>query len=79
MREVEAAYYNLERIPITDRRVMESAARIRRVLPDLLDSIILSTALHHCEGIATIDRRIAEAYKEEDIRSINPDLKLMQL
>ncbi|MEM3070209.1 MAG: PIN domain-containing protein [Candidatus Bathyarchaeia archaeon] len=76
---VEAAYYNLERIPITDRRVMESAARIRRVLPDLLDSIILSTALHHCEGIATIDRRIVEAFKEEDIRSINPDLKLMQL
>ncbi|MBS7638358.1 hypothetical protein KEJ49_05695 [Candidatus Bathyarchaeota archaeon] len=58
---------------------MESAAGISRVLHDFLDSIILLMALHHCEEIAILDRRTVDAYKEEDIRSINPDLKVIQL
>jgi len=76
---VEAAYYSLEKIPMADRRVMESAAKIRRVLDDLLDSIILSTALHYGEGIATLDKRIEKAYEEKNVRSINPNLKVTKL
>ena len=76
---VEAAYYSLEKIPVADRRVMESAAEIRRVLDDLLDSIILSTALHYGEGIATLDKRIEKAYEEKNVRSINPNLKVTKL
>lgn len=58
---------------------MESAAKIRRVLDDLLDSIILSTALHYGEGIATLDKRIEKAYEEKNVRSINPTLKVTKL
>jgi PIN domain nuclease of toxin-antitoxin system len=77
---VESISHFLEVLPLVDPDVLRNANTLYRlILDDLIDSIILATALKFSEALATLDPMIAEAYERPEVRSLNPHLRITKL
>ena len=77
---VEAANHDLKTIPFATRRIMETAMEANLVTGDIIDAMILATALHHADAISTIDPKITEAYAiSQQLKQLNPNLKIYPL
>lgn len=76
---VEATHHSLERIPLVERQIMKTAAQATKETEDLIDAIILATALHHAEALATLDPKMIEAYENPELKKINPNLQIIKI
>ncbi len=76
---VDAVAHGLEAKALSDPQVMRVTIKARQVLDDLLDAIVLSTALMYTDGLATLDKRIEDAYRADFIKTLNPELRIGQL
>ena len=77
---IESLYHSLEVLPLVEPDVLKYANLIyRHGLKDIIDSIILASALRFSEGLATLDQGIRKAYEGGVIRRLNPNLKILKL
>lgn len=76
---VESTSHLLKTISMTSRAIMRDAYLIRQHTRDLIDAIILATAINNADALATLDDKIVEAYQEPEIKSKNPTLKILKI
>ena len=71
------------RVPLHDSLVLMTAFRLRGMLSDFVDCLILSSAIHQSDLMVTEDTDIQKASKEkafqEVIEKINPKFKIQKL
>jgi len=72
----------INKIPIHDDKVLSQAIRLRKVLGDCIDCIILSTALNYADALVTEDEDVFEAVKTKDyeelVQKVNPKFTVMR-
>ena len=72
----------INKIPIHDDKVLSQAIRLRKVLGDFIDCIILSTALNYADALVTEDEDVFEAVKTKDyeelVQKVNPKFTVMR-
>jgi len=76
-RGISAIMYNdaIETIPIHDTTILLTAFKLRNMLNDFIDCLILSTAINHSEGIITEDNEIQRLKKNSELKNLVADLK----
>jgi predicted nucleic acid-binding protein len=84
-RGVRAIVYD-ERItvvPMHDSSVLLMAFKLRRMLSDFIDCLILSTAINYCDAVVTEDKDIQELKRKKEFNgltaTINPKFKIQTL
>ncbi len=81
-RGIRAIVYNeeIETIPMVDTEVLLTAFKLRRMLNDFIDCLILSAALNRCDILLTQDQDIQELKKNKEFNelcmTINPKFKI---
>ena len=67
----------ISKVPIYDTDVMLTAIKLRRVLTDFIDCIILSSAIHYADTLITEDEDIHDQITSNEIRKliqeVNPE------
>jgi len=79
MEGVESISHVLQTIPMTSRAIMRDAYLIWQHTRDLIDAIILATAINNADALATLDDKMIEAYQEPEIKNKNPTLKILKI
>ena len=73
----------IARIPIHDSSVLLTAFKLRRMLSDFIDCLILSSAINRSDVIVTEDEDIQNLKKRRDfqalVETINPKFKIQTL
>ncbi len=81
-RGIRAIVYKeeIETIPMVDTEVLLTAFKLRRMLNDFIDCLILSAALNRCDILLTQDQDIQELKKNKEFNelcmTINPKFKI---
>ena len=81
---VRALVYDerIGKIPVYNDKVLSQAIKLRKILGDFIDCIILSTALNYADALITEDEDIFEAVRtkdyEEVFRKVNPKFTVMR-
>ena len=81
-RGIRAIIYNetIETIPIYDSALLLTAFKLRSILDDFIDCLILSAAINRCDILLTQDQDIQELKKSKEFNelctSINPEFKI---
>ena len=84
-RGISAIIYNddIETIPMHDTTILQTAFKLRNILNDFIDCLILSTALNNSEAIITEDNEIQSLKKNSDfhnlVAALNPGFKILKL
>ena len=84
-RGIRAIVYDdkIERIPIHDSSVLITAFKLRRMLSDFIDCLILSSAINRNDILVTEDEDIHDLRKngafQELLQTINPEFKIQTL
>jgi hypothetical protein len=84
-RGINAIIYNddIETIPMHDTTILQTAFKIRNMLNDFIDCLILSTALNNSEAIITEDNEIQSLKKNSEfhnlVADLNPGFKILKL
>ena len=85
IRGVNAIVYGEEfkKVPFNETKVMELSFKVRKLLTDYVDCIILSSAIANCEVLITEDEDILMLRKNRELLRIleemNPDFKILSL
>ena len=70
-------------VPMHDRSVLLMAFKLRRMLSDFIDCLILSSAMNYCDAIVTEDKDIQELKKKKEfngiVAAVNPKFKIQTL
>jgi PIN domain nuclease of toxin-antitoxin system len=70
-------------IPIHDTETLLSAFKLRSILSDFIDCLILSSAVSQCEALITEDKEIQNLKKNKEFNEIitttNPEFKIQTL
>lgn len=70
-------------VPMHDSSVLLMAFKLRRMLSDFIDCLILSSAINHCDAVVTEDKDIQELKKNKEFNAIvavvNPKFKIQTL
>ena len=73
----------IERIPVHDSSVLLTAFKLRRMLNDFIDCLILSSAINQCDSLVTEDGDIHDLNEkrefQEILQIINPHFKIQTL
>jgi predicted nucleic acid-binding protein len=81
-RGIRAIVYNetIETIPIHDSALLLTAFKLRSMLNDFIDCLVLSAAITRCEILLTEDEDIQELKKNKEFNelrvTINPEFKI---
>ena len=71
------------KIPTYYTSVLHTAFTLRRTLNDLIDCLILSSAVNKCDGLVTEDDRIHDlegrTFFQEIIKTINPEFEVHKI
>jgi len=84
-RGIRAIVYDdrIERIPVHDSSVLLTAFKLRRMLNDFIDCLILSSAINQCDSLVTEDGDIHDLNEkrefQEILQIINPHFKIQTL
>lgn len=84
-RGINAIIYNdtIETIPIHDTTILQTSFKLRNMLNDFIDCLILSTAMNHSEAVITEDNEIQSLKKNLEfhnlIADLNPGFKILKL
>jgi len=84
-RGISALIYNddIETIPMHDATILQTAFKLRNMLNDFIDCLILSTAMNRSEAIITEDNEIQSLKKNTQfhnlISDLNPGFKILKL
>ena len=85
VRGIRAIMYNeeIEIIPNYESRILLTAFKLRNVLTDFIDCLILSTAVNGCEVLVTEDNDIKNLRRKSELdellKAINPEFKIQTL
>lgn len=73
----------IETIPIHDDRLLLTSFKLKNVLADFIDCLILSSAINNCDALVTEDNEIHNLKKNrkihEYIETTNPSFKIQTL
>jgi PIN domain nuclease of toxin-antitoxin system len=84
-RGISAIVYNdaIETIPMHDTTILQTAFKLRSMLNDFIDCLILSSAISHSEAIITEDNEIQNLKKSTQfhnlVADLNPGFKILKL
>ncbi len=84
-RGINAIIYNddVEPIPIQDTTILQTAFKLRNMLNDFIDCLILSSAINNSEAIITEDNEIQNLKKNTQfhnlVADLNPGFKILKL
>ena len=84
-RGLNAIIYNddIETIPMHDTTILQTAFKLRNMLNDFIDCLILSSAMNNSEAIITEDNEIQSLKKNTQfqnlIADLNPGFKIIKL
>lgn len=73
----------IEKVPVYGLEILLIAFKLRRLLNDFIDCLILSTAINNCDVLITEDREIVAQKKNKEYLSIvlaaNPKFRIQNL
>ena len=73
----------IETISIHDRQTLFTAFKLRSILHDFIDCLILSSAINQCDTLITEDNDIQELKKNKELNELltttNPEFKIQKL
>jgi len=73
----------VESIPIHDRQILFTSFKLRSILHDFIDCLILSSAINQCDALITEDNDIQELKKNKELNGLlsttNPEFKIQKL
>ena len=73
----------IESIPIHDRQILFTAFKLRSILHDFIDCLILSSAINQCDALITEDNDIQELKQNKELNELltttNPEFKIQKL
>ena len=84
-RGIRAIVYNdaIETIPTHDTSILLTSFKLRNMLNDFIDCLILSSAMNHCDAIITEDNEIQSLKKNTEFNNLvadqNPVFKILKL
>lgn len=84
-RGISAIIYNdtIETIPIHDTTILQTSFKLRNMLNDFVDCLILSSAMNHSDAIITEDNEIQSLKKNSEFHNLvanqNPGFKILKL
>jgi PIN domain nuclease of toxin-antitoxin system len=84
-RGISAIIYNdaIETIPMHDTTILQTSFKLRNMLNDFIDCLILSSAINQCEAIITEDNEIQSLKKNIEFQNLvtdqNPNFKILKL
>jgi PIN domain nuclease of toxin-antitoxin system len=84
-RGISAIIYNdaIETIPMHDTTILQTAFKLRKMLNDFIDCLILSSAMNNSEAIITEDKEIQSLRKSSEFYGLvadsNPGFKVLKL
>jgi PIN domain nuclease of toxin-antitoxin system len=84
-RGISAIIYNdtVETIPMHDTTILQTEFKLRNMLNDFIDCLILSTAMNNSEAIITEDNEIQSLKKNSEfhnlVADLNPGFKSLKL
>ena len=84
-RGINAIIYNdtVETIPMHDTTILQTAFKLRNMLNDFIDCLILSSAMNNSEAIITEDNEIQNLKKNTQfhnlVADLNPGFKILKL
>ena len=84
-RGIRAIVYNetIEKIPIHDTALLLTAFKLRSLLSDFIDCLILSAAIDKCDALITEDQDIQNLKENKEFKgflsSANPSFKIQTL
>ena len=84
-RGINAIIYNddIETIPIHDATILQTSFKLRNMLNDFIDCLILSSAMNRSEAVITEDNEIQSLKKNTQfnnlVADLNPGFKILRL
>jgi len=84
-RGINAIIYNdtIETIPIHDTTILQTSFKLRNMLNDFIDCLILSSAMNRSEAVITEDNEIQSLKKNTQfnnlVADLNPGFKILKL
>ena len=84
-RGISAIIYDdgIDIIPMHDATILQTAFKLRNILNDFIDCLILSSAMNNSEAIITEDNEINNLKKNTQfhnlVADLNPDFKIFKL
>lgn len=84
-RGIRALVYNdaIETIPTHDTNILLTSFKLRNMLNDFIDCLILSSAINHCDAIITEDNEIQSLKQNTQFHNLvadqNPGFKILKL
>jgi len=73
----------MERIPIHDSPILLTAFKLRKILSDFVDCLILSSAINQCDALITEDSDIQNLKKDKEfsnlLAAIKPNFRIQTL
>lgn len=84
-RGIRAIVYSetIEKIPIHDTALLLTAFKLRNLLSDFIDCLILSAAIDKCDALITEDQDIQNLKENKEFKSLlsstNPKFKIQKL
>jgi PIN domain nuclease of toxin-antitoxin system len=84
-RGINAIIYNdaIETIPIHDATILQTSFKLRNMLNDFIDCLILSSAMNRSEAVITEDNEIQCLKKTTEfnnlVADLNPGFKILKL
>ena len=84
-RGIRAIVYNdaIKPIPTHESNILLTSFKLRNMLNDFIDCLILSSAINHCEAIITEDNEIQSLNKNTQFHALvadqNPGFKILKL
>jgi len=84
-RGIRAILYNetIKTIPIHESTILHTAFKLRKLLSDFIDCLVLSSAINQCDALITEDNDIQNLKKNREFKELlkttNPKFKLQTL
>ncbi len=69
----------IETIPMTHTQLLLTAFRLRNMMDDFVDCLILATAINHCDELITEDNDILNLRDNGELLKVNPAFKIKPL
>jgi PIN domain nuclease of toxin-antitoxin system len=84
-RGIRALIYNetIKILPIHESTILHTAFKLRNILSDFIDCLILSSAINNCDALITEDNDIQNIKENKNLKEIaaikNPKFQILKL
>ena len=82
---IRAIVYNdaIETIPMHESNILHTSFKLKNILNDFIDCLMLSSAINYCNAIITEDTPIQDLKENSEFQNLlanqNPDFKILKL